>query len=345
MGLNYSYVLWNKDKKRYDKWIAALVLSYLLFFSVFTAWIYPELSAESILIRAFGSMALLLLHFVLIIGPLCRLNPSYLPLLYNRRHLGVTMFLVALVHGVLAIFQFHALGDINPIWAIFTSNPAYDSFLQFPFQTLGFFALLILLVMASTSHDFFLNNLGARVWKSIHMLVYLAYALILVHVILGAFQQERTSFTTLWMTFGFVLLVVTHLAAAIKERKKNLSAAIGDPWINLGDPLEIAANRALSVDYKGSRIAVFRYDNKVSAVHGTCKHQGGPLGEGKIIDGCITCPWHGYQYLPGNGQSPPPFSEKLATYELKLVKGILFLNPEALAEGTSVKPIEIPARQ
>jgi hypothetical protein len=24
----------------------------------------------------------------------------------------------------------------------------------------------------------------------------------------------------------------------------------------------------------------------------------GPLGEGKIIDGCVTCPWHGYQYLP-----------------------------------------------
>ena len=26
------------------------------------------------------------------------------------------------------------------------------------------------------------------------------------------------------------------------------------------------------------------------------------------MDGCITCPWHGYQYLPHNGQSPPPFT-------------------------------------
>lgn len=25
-----------------------------------------------------------------------------------------------------------------------------------------------------------------------------------------------------------------------------------------------------------------------------CKHQNDPLGEGKIVDGCVTCPWHGY---------------------------------------------------
>ena len=27
----------------------------------------------------------------------------------------------------------------------------------------------------------------------------------------------------------------------------------------------------------------------------------GPLGEGKIVDGCITCPWHGFQYRPQDG--------------------------------------------
>mgnify|MGYP003753304843 CR=1 FL=1 len=48
-------------------------------------------------------------------------------------------------------------------------------------------------------------------------------------------------------------------------------------------------------------------------MHNVCKHQMGPLGEGKIIDGCITCPWHGYQYLPANGQSPPPFTEMVKT--------------------------------
>ena len=64
---------------------------------------------------ALGTAALLLLHVILCIGPLCRLDRRFLPLLYNRRHLGVTMFLLALAHGTFSIFQFHALGNLNPL--------------------------------------------------------------------------------------------------------------------------------------------------------------------------------------------------------------------------------------
>jgi hypothetical protein len=46
-------------------------------------------------------------------------------------------------------------------------------------------ALLILLLMAATSHDFWLKNLTAPVWKRLHMLVYAAYALLLAHLLLG----------------------------------------------------------------------------------------------------------------------------------------------------------------
>jgi Rieske Fe-S protein len=27
-------------------------------------------------------------------------------------------------------------------------------------------------------------------------------------------------------------------------------------------------------------------------MHSVCAHAGGPLAEGKIVDGCIECPWH-----------------------------------------------------
>ena len=46
-----------------------------------------------------------LLHFWrrrLWIGPPARLNRWFLPLLYDRRHLGVMMFTLALGHGVTA---------------------------------------------------------------------------------------------------------------------------------------------------------------------------------------------------------------------------------------------------
>ena len=95
---------------------------------------------------------------MLIIGPLCRLDRRFLPLLYNRRHLGVVTFLVAGVHGVFSIIQFHALGNVNPLVSLFSSEREYGRFSQFPFQPLGFAALLILFLMAATSHDFWLKK-------------------------------------------------------------------------------------------------------------------------------------------------------------------------------------------
>ena len=344
MSLDYTYIIWNKQKKRYDRWIALSMVLYLLLFFGLSFGLNPEMTAETVMIRAFGTLALLTLHVILLIGPLSRLNSRYLPLLYNRRHLGVSMFLAAFLHGALSLFQFHALSEVNPIWALFTSNQDYGSLLQFPFQVLGFFALIILFVMASTSHDFFLKNLSPRVWKTLHMGVYLAYALIVLHVVLGAFQQEGQLLTTAALVFGFLLIALTHISAAVKEGRidREKSRWNEEGWQRLCKPEEIEHDRAKIFTVNKERIAVFRHEAGLSAVHNYCKHQGGPLGEGKIIDGCITCPWHGYQYLPGNGQSPPPFTEKLHTYRLKLIDGSVYIHPEPLAEGTAVDPLPIP---
>ena len=339
MGLDYQLVLWNTHKKTYDKIIGAGMLLYIILFSAITLIFNSETSIETLVIRAFGSLAIVMLHIILVIGPLARLNPNFLPILYNRRHLGVSMFIAALIHGGFSIFQFHALGDVNPIYSVFTSNMDYGSLTNFPFQVLGFLALLILFVMASTSHDFFLANLSAKVWKRLHMMVYFAYALIILHVFLGAFQQETSPFTIGIMVIGFIIVASLHLITAFKESKVDRTKTEEkDGWLKVCNISEIEEDRAKIFTVENERVAIFKYNGKLSAIHNVCKHQGGPLGEGKIIDGCITCPWHGYQYLPGNGQSPPPFTEKVATYELKLEGDTVYINPKAFEEGTEVKP-------
>ena len=169
MSIQYQAVGWNRQKKIYDSVLAAGVVLYLATFVGVGALLHPTATAETPLIRGFGTLALLLLHVILCIGPLCRLDPRFLPLLYNRRHLGVAMFAMALVHGVFSLIQFHALGDVSPLVSLFISNTRYDSLANFPFQLLGFVALLILFVMAATSHDFWLHNLTAPVWKTLHM--------------------------------------------------------------------------------------------------------------------------------------------------------------------------------
>jgi|TARA_R110002110_G_scaffold58543_2_gene166272 sulfoxide reductase heme-binding subunit YedZ len=339
MGLDYKLVLWNKHKKTYDKTIVLSMLLYVILFTVITLILNSETSIETLVIRAFGSLAIVMLHIILVIGPLARLNSNFLPILYNRRHLGVSMFIAALIHGGFSMFQFHALGDVNPVYSVFTSNMDYGSLTNFPFQVLGFFALLILFIMASTSHDFFLSNLSAVVWKRLHMMVYIAYALIIAHVFLGAFQQETSPFTIGILVVGFFIIASLHLITAFREGKIDSAKTIEkEGWLKVCNIDEIEEDRAKIFTVTNERVAIFKYDGKLSAIHNVCKHQGGPLGEGKIIDGCITCPWHGYQYLPHNGQSPSPFTEKVATYELKLMENTVYINPEAFEEGTEVKP-------
>lgn len=343
MSASYTAVGWNRQKKYYDWLIAGFCSFYLGLFISFTAISNPDYTFETALIRSTSTLALLLLHVILSIGPLCRLNNTFLPLLYNRRHLGVTMFIIALVHGSFSIVQFHALGNTNPFVSLFTSNTQFSSLPQFPFQSLGFLALVILFVMAATSHDFWLHHLSPKIWKTLHMFVYLAYLLIILHVMLGAVQYETHPAFIIMLAVGAVMLISLHLTAGSREVKKDTTAFKlqneGFFYICKADELE--ANRAKIFCIDQERIAVYKFNNKLYAIHNVCKHQGGPLGEGKIIDGCITCPWHGHQYLPQNGQSPPPFKEKVSTYDIRITGTKVWLNPIPFPEGTERPGVEI----
>jgi nitrite reductase/ring-hydroxylating ferredoxin subunit/DMSO/TMAO reductase YedYZ heme-binding membrane subunit len=343
MSVQYQAVGWNRQKRIYDITLAGSVAVYLAVFIGAGSVVHPNATAETLIIRAFGTAAFLLLNVILAIGPLCRLNPRFLPLLYNRRHLGVTAFVLALVHGGFSIFQFHALGDTNPLVSVFLSNPRYGSFAQFPFQSLGFFALLILFVMAATSHDFWLHNLTPGAWKRIHMLVYLAYALLVAHVTLGALQSERSPFLPFILAAGLCTLITLHVLAARREARGDMAAPPSglDGYIDVGPVGAIPENRAAIVCAGGERVAVFRYDGRISAVSNVCRHQNGPLGEGRIVDGCITCPWHGYQYKPETGAAPPPFTEKVETYAVRVRNGRVQIDPRANPPGTFVEPARV----
>lgn len=336
MSAGYTAVGWNRQKKLYDWSIFGFCVLYVTTFVIATAYINPGYTFETVLIRSTSTLAVLLLHIILSIGPLARINRKFLPLLYNRRHLGVTMFCLAAVHGIFSIIQFHALGNVNPFVSLFTSNTRFFSWSGFPFQSLGFFALIIFLLMAITSHDFWLHNLSPKVWKTLHMFVYLAYFLIVMHVMLGVIQYETHPVFVILMSAGSLWLISLHLIAGRREVKKDNEKF--DPatkgFVKLCHVDEFEEGRAKIFCIDEERIAVYMHGHKLYAIHNVCKHQGGPLGEGKILDGCITCPWHGYQYLPHNGQSPPPFTEKVSTYDVRINESIVWLNPKPFAEGT-----------
>jgi len=347
MSVQYGAISWNRQKKVYDLTLVSLLVLYLAVFVGVGAWRNPSATAETLLIRAFGTAAFLLLNVVLCIGPLARLDSRFLPLLYNRRHVGVTTFLLGLAHGGFALFQFHALGNANPLVSLFISNPRYGTVADFPFQALGFFALIILFLMAATSHDFWLRNLSAPMWKRLHMLVYVAYALLVAHVTLGALQTETNPVLAAALIVGVATVLSLHLAAAFCEKRVDQARheAVEEGFVEVCKVDRIPEKCATIISLSGERVAVFRYDGKVSAISNACQHQNGPLGEGRIIDGCVTCPWHGYQYQPESGAAPPPFKEKIPTFRVKIVRGSVFVHPRPNPPGTRVEPAKIDSSQ
>ena len=432
MTTTYVPIHWNPRKRLYDAVIWLAVVAYLTAFITISLALNPgesatepaanlalnhsenptESTTESaistpiILIRAFATCAFLMLTALLCIGPLARIDRRFLPLLYNRRHLGVSIFALALAHAAVAVYWYHAFGVVNPIASVFTSGD------EIPFQALGALAFGVLFVMAATSHDYWNATLGAPLWKALHMGVYAAYALIIAHITFGALQADGGGLAV-WMAVASVAVVGgLHAYAALAKSSADVgesdgtgdgesvtgglsgglpddddgeavtglpdntdtggelsngrlpndedgdgkSAVTGLPddnddngddtanWLPVAHWRDIPDNRALTVDLKGGeRIAVFRYDaRKLAAVGNACQHQNGPLGEGCVLDGKITCPWHGYQYQPENGRSPPPFTERVATYRLALRADQVLVDPTPLPPGTARPVIVIP---
>ncbi len=108
-----------------------------------------------------------------------------------------------------------------------------------------------------------------------------------------------------------------------------------DGWFDAGDAEALSEGRARVVHVRrGERIALYRHKGALCAMSNVCAHQGGPLGEGRVIEGCATCPWHGYQYLPLCGLSPPPFTEKIETHRVRIRDGRVQIEAAAQPPGT-----------
>ena len=78
---------------------------------------------------------------------------------------------------------------------------------------------------------------------------------------------------------------------------------------------------------KGEPIAVFNVKGTFYALHNTCLHRGGPLGEGFVNDSDMTveCPWHGWVYSLESGETTFDPGKRIKTYPVKLQGSDIFL--------------------
>jgi nitrite reductase (NADH) small subunit len=88
------------------------------------------------------------------------------------------------------------------------------------------------------------------------------------------------------------------------QRVGSVSALLG------GEPLGAVVD--------GKEVAVFAVDGGFVATSGMCPHAQGPLHEGEIEDGILTCPWHGWTFSLDSGQCEEDPGLCLERYEVKV---------------------------
>ena len=80
----------------------------------------------------------------------------------------------------------------------------------------------------------------------------------------------------------------------------------GTKWIRLdtGDVTDLAMLPEATPTRMRAGIndlVVVRTGERVHAMHDVCAHAGGPLHEGRVVDGCIECPWHASRFRLTDG--------------------------------------------
>ena len=349
MSVKYIPVQWNRNKWLYDAVMLAGVGVFLYIFLNLSPDILEHDRAINPQVhnaRAFGACAFTMMTVILCIGPLARLDERFLPLLYNRRHFGVMTVFVALTHASYIVDWYFAFSQSNKYEALLFANTSYGQLVGFPFEAFGIFALIVLIILAATSHDFWMKFLSPPVWKRIHYLIYPAYLSVVAHVSFGILQdQQNHAFTALFVG-GAAAVGILHLLAALKERQIDRALSTeGTAWLDVADASEFEDGFAkVRLLPNGDRVAVYLMEGQFSAISNACAHQNGPLGEGRVIARLVTCPWHGFQYDVRNGRSPAPFTEKVPTYNLRLQGQIVQVDPQANPPGTPVDPVPFPTK-
>ena len=101
-----------------------------------------------------------------------------------------------------------------------------------------------------------------------------------------------------------------------KTALTNTSAGLRRGWLPVGMSDEFAADVPTRTELCGDGLVVTRRGNNVDVFVDRCPHRNARLSDGRVVNGCIECPYHGWQFdasgrcnhIPalGKGATVPP---------------------------------------
>ena len=95
---------------------------------------------------------------------------------------------------------------------------------------------------------------------------------------------------------------------------------------------ELPPGEARRVEIDGLEIALFNVGGTIHATENTCLHAGGPLHEGSLEDGVVTCPWHEWRFELATGRCNLNPKVRLKRYPVRVREGTIEVSPTAFEE-------------
>jgi 3-phenylpropionate/trans-cinnamate dioxygenase ferredoxin component len=89
-------------------------------------------------------------------------------------------------------------------------------------------------------------------------------------------------------------------------------------FVKVSSSSELPEGQGKVVQAGGKAIAIFNVGGTIYALDNTCLHRGGPLGEGMLEGGVVTCPWHMWEYDVRTGEKVGAPTVKVATYPVQV---------------------------
>lgn len=89
-------------------------------------------------------------------------------------------------------------------------------------------------------------------------------------------------------------------------------------WTKLATIGEVPEDTVIEVEHNGSLYAICNAGGELRTLSGVCPHEGGPLGQGNVVQGMVVCPWHMWEFdsqsgacLVDDGMGIPVYSTKV----------------------------------
>ncbi|HWH11007.1 MAG TPA: nitrite reductase small subunit NirD [Solirubrobacteraceae bacterium] len=94
------------------------------------------------------------------------------------------------------------------------------------------------------------------------------------------------------------------------------------------DDIPLGEGRVMEVD--GRQLAVFRTRQGWYAIDQSCPHRGGPLADGIVADGCVTCPLHDRRFDLTTGRCGNDDELRVATYRVEIREDLVWVEASGL---------------